>query len=117
MVDVLLPQILNPEVLLADAEVLERPGESLALPVGAGEDEFDEEGSGGSEMHAAEADDSEEARSEARLRLLAGLKRYFHSKRAEGLLSGMVRGSPAARWSVTSGFCVQPHLKAMWRAR
>lgn len=35
--------------------------------------------------------DSKEARSEARLRLLAGLKRYFHSKRAEGLLSGTVR--------------------------
>lgn len=28
---------------------------------------------------------------EARLRLLSGLKRYFHSKRAEGLLSGRVR--------------------------
>ena len=37
--------------------------------------------------------DSEEARSEARLRLLAGLKRYFHGKRAEGLLSGTVRES------------------------
>ena len=35
--------------------------------------------------------DNKEAVAEARLRLLAGLKRYFHSKAAEGLLSGTVR--------------------------
>ena len=34
--------------------------------------------------------DTKEAVAEARLRLLAGLKRYFHSKAAEGLLSGTV---------------------------
>jgi hypothetical protein len=28
---------------------------------------------------------------EARMRLLSGLKRFFHSKRAEGLVSGQVR--------------------------
>ncbi len=34
--------------------------------------------------------DAEAMTVEARLRLLAGLKRYFHNKRAEGLLSGEV---------------------------
>ncbi len=35
-------------------------------------------------------DEAEAMTTEARLRLLSGLKRYFHSKRAEGLLSGRV---------------------------
>ena len=34
---------------------------------------------------------------EARVRLLSSLKRYFHNKRAEGLLSGKVRVSPHTR--------------------
>lgn len=40
---------------------------------------------------------------EARLRLLSGLKRYFHNKRAEGLLSGKVRASTAGP-DVQSGY-------------
>ena len=55
----------------------------------------DENGAGDSseeeESESQEDIGNDEVLSEARLRLLAGLKRYFHSKRAEGLLSGMVR--------------------------
>lgn len=36
---------------------------------------------------------------EARMRLLSGLKRYFHSKRAEGLLSGQVGGIKSNTWT------------------
>ena len=42
-------------------------------------------------------DDASAMTAEARLRLLSGLKRYFHSKRAEGLLSGKVRVSRGSR--------------------
>lgn len=52
--------------------------------IGAGDSEEEE-------LESEEDIENDEVLSEARLRLLAGLKRYFHSKRAEGLLSGMVR--------------------------
>ena len=66
----------------------------------------DENGAGDSEEEESESEEdigNDEVLSEARLRLLAGLKRYFHSKRAEGLLSGMVRHFVLQECHITLG--------------
>ncbi len=62
--------------------------------------------------------DTDEAVAEARLRLLAGLKRYFHSKAAEGLLSGTVcvlcQPASMSRYYST---CTRNHGAAVVRLR
>ena len=42
---------------------------------------------------------------EARVRLAVGLKRYFHGKRMEGLLSSRVRAPHGRHWSAMPAVC------------
>lgn len=60
------------------------------------------------------ATNREEALGEARVRLLQGIKRYFHGKRAEGLISSKVGVGPSCMCSALERLWAR-QARATWR--